>query len=232
MYEQIARFYDLVHADLTADVGFMLALAARCDGPVLELGCGSGRLLLPLARAGYVATGVDNSPAMLARARARLAGEAEAVQRRVILVEGEMTRFNLSAQSVPFALAVISYNTLMHLPPEQMQAALQHVGRYLGADGRLLLDLANPFAVASTPDDHTITLEKMLLDPETGDTIVLLASNRLDDVAQVLQVTWLYDVTPAGGGRCSARPCAPTTIISSLTRWSCCWMMRSMRWKR
>ncbi len=69
MYDQIARFYDLTHAELTADLPFVLQLASEAGGPILELGCGSGRLLLPLARAGHSVIGLDLSGAMLAMQR-------------------------------------------------------------------------------------------------------------------------------------------------------------------
>ena len=72
-YDRIARYYDLTHDRLTADVPFLLAQAAEAGGPVLEIGCGSGRLLVPLARAGQTITGVDRSAEMLARAEPRLA---------------------------------------------------------------------------------------------------------------------------------------------------------------
>ncbi|MEZ4518635.1 MAG: class I SAM-dependent methyltransferase [Chloroflexota bacterium] len=72
MYDRLSRYYDLSHAALVDDIPFRLDLAQKADGPVLELGCGSGRLLLPLARAGYEITGVDNSPAMLAMAERQL----------------------------------------------------------------------------------------------------------------------------------------------------------------
>ena len=74
-YDAIARYYDLSHQSLVEDIPFLLRVAAETGGPALELGCGSGRLLVPLARAGYAVTGVDNSPEMLARAELRLAGE-------------------------------------------------------------------------------------------------------------------------------------------------------------
>ena len=52
MYDRLSRYYDLSHTALTDDIPFMLGLAAETGGPILELGCGSGRLLLPLAREG------------------------------------------------------------------------------------------------------------------------------------------------------------------------------------
>jgi SAM-dependent methyltransferase len=197
MYEAIAPFYDLIHADLTADITFLLSLAAETGGPILELGSGTGRLLLPLARAGYQVTGLDSSPAMLERARQRLAQEAEAVRARVTLVEGDMTSFKLDGR---FPLAVIPYNTLMHLSPPQATAAFRQVATHLEKDGRLFLDVANPLAVAQTPNDRLLTLEHCMTEPETGRMLVLTASTRVDPGDQTLHITWFYDTSPAGGG--------------------------------
>jgi ubiquinone/menaquinone biosynthesis C-methylase UbiE len=122
MYDSIARFYDLTHASLTADLPFVLQLAAATNAPMLELGCGSGRLLLPLARAGHTVTGLDVSAGMLDRARARLAQEPTAVQQRVTLHLADMTNFTLPETS-PFGLIVIPYNTLLHLDTAQAIAA-------------------------------------------------------------------------------------------------------------
>jgi SAM-dependent methyltransferase len=66
--EALARYYDLDLRDDPGDLDLYLALAARTGGPVLELAAGSGRIAVPLAAAGYQVTGVDNDPAMLARA--------------------------------------------------------------------------------------------------------------------------------------------------------------------
>src|SRR5690606_41981516 len=93
MYEHIAPYYDQIHASFTEDVALVLALAGRVGRPVLELGCGSGRLLLPRARAGYQVTGLDNSPAMLALAREGLDREPGVVQQVVTLPEGDRIAF-------------------------------------------------------------------------------------------------------------------------------------------
>jgi len=200
MYDQIARFYDLTHAGLTADIDTILALAGQQGGPILELGCGSGRLLLPLARAGYAVTGVDNSVEMLARARRHLDAEPEAVQAQVTLVEADMESFKLAGHEGRFTLAIIAYNTLMHLATSEVKATFKRAARYLRAGGRLFLDLSNPLAVAQTPDDRSLTLERALPDPETGEIILQLSSNHLDEAAQTLYITWIYDVSPAAGG--------------------------------
>ncbi|MAT98221.1 MAG: methyltransferase type 12 [Anaerolineaceae bacterium] len=199
MYDQIARFYDLTHASLTDDLPFVLQLAADTDGPVLELGCGSGRLLLPLARAGHNVTGLDLSAGMLDRARARLAQEPTAVQQRVTLHQADMSNFTLP-EGAPFGLAVVPYNTLFHLDTAQALAMLRRVRTVLGGNGRLFIDTANPVDLANTPEDALLSLENVLTDPETGELIVHLASNRLDSANQTLHITWIYDVSAPNGG--------------------------------
>lgn len=199
MYDHIARFYDLTHASLTADLPLVLQLASATDGSILELGCGSGRLLLPLARAGHSVTGLDLSQGMLDRARAAVAQEATAVQRRITLYQADMTRFALPSAPT-FGLAMIPYNTLLHLDTAQALATLRQVRACLGENGRLFIDLANPVDIASTPEDALLSLENVLTDPETGELIVHLASNRLDTAAQTLQITWIYDVSAPNGG--------------------------------
>ncbi|MEI2607167.1 MAG: methyltransferase domain-containing protein [Candidatus Promineifilaceae bacterium] len=198
MYEQIASYYDLTHAQLVSDVGFVLALAGETRGRVLELGCGTGRLLLPLARAGYEVTGVDSSPAMLALAREKINRETEAVRGRVHLHQTDMTELGECGRD--YALILIPYNTFMHLSPRQADLTLRQIRRCLRPGGRLFIDLINPFAVAQTPNDHLVTLEHLFTDPATGHTVLQFARNHLDEAQQVLQITWIYDATPPQGG--------------------------------
>jgi len=197
-YSRLAPYYDLLHASLTEDIGFILALAARNRGPVLELGCGTGRVLLPLARAGCRVTGVDNSVAMLDRARRRLAKEPASVRDRVSLLAGDMTRAMLAPAT--FELAIVPYNTLMHLAPAEGAAAIRAIARQLRPGGCLFLDLANPFAVEQAAADRLLSLERILTDPESGATIVVLAASQLKQAAQLLNINWLFDASPAVGG--------------------------------
>ena len=99
MYEHIARFYDLSHDRLVDDIPFLLRQAAEAGGPVLEIGCGSGRLLVPLIRAGFDVTGIDSSPEMLARAELRLAAESPLVGDRARLIHGDIRTADLHGKS-------------------------------------------------------------------------------------------------------------------------------------
>ena len=198
MYDLIAPYYDLTHAQLTDDVGFLLWLARQGGGKVLELGCGTGRLLLPLARAGFVITGVDNSEAMLALAHQKLAQEDELVRGRITVLAADM--LNLSGCGRDFTLVIIPYNTFMHFPPPQAEMLLRQIKQCLAPGGQLFIDLINPYIVAQTPNDHLLTLEQTVTDPRNGHTVLQFSRHHLETVNQVLHITWIYDATPPRGG--------------------------------
>src|SRR5689334_10632334 len=109
----IGEMYDAVRIYQTRrDVEFWVDAARAAKGPVLELGCGTGRVLLPIARAGVEVTGLDRSRPMLDKARANLARENEAVRARVHLHEGDMRDFDLGRR---FALVLAPFRSFQHL---------------------------------------------------------------------------------------------------------------------
>lgn len=201
-YALIAAYYDAMHASLQDDVGLVLSLAAD-GGPILELGCGTGRLLLPVARAGYGIVGVDRSLSMLRYARERLQQEPPEVRERANLLCADMGQFALGQE--PFRLAMIPYNTLMHVDAAQLPVAFANIGRHLARDGQLFIDVVNPLAVEQTPNDHFLTLEKTFEDPRRGELVVVMASNELDAARQQLRITWIFDATPRQGGPITRR---------------------------
>ena len=211
MYDIIAHYYDITHAELTVDIPFILDLADQTSGNILELGCGSGRLLLPLAQAGHTITGVDNSAAMLTRARVRLDEESEVVQNRVTLIEADMTEFEISPRKSGghYTLIIIPYNTFLHLNPQQAKAALKQILKHLAPNGQLFIDLINPFAIAETADNEEFSFEGEYNDPESGNHLLQFASNRLDTETQTLHIKWAYDSAKPDGSR------AERTIVKS-----------------
>ena len=197
MYDQIAHFYDITHASLTADLPFILQLARDVGGEILECGCGSGRLLLPLAQAGHRCTGIDNSAEMLARAAERVSQLPEDVRNRITLQQADMTNFVV--KNGRFSLAIIPYNTLLHLNDQQTTAAFKQIQKHLAPHGTLFIDLINPFAIADTPDTADFSFEGEYTDPTNGNTILQFAANQLDETTQTLHIIWAYDVaTPDG----------------------------------
>lgn len=141
-YELIAELYDLEHADFEADIELLLNFAQVVGDPILELGCGSGRLLVPLAEAGFHVVGLDSSRPMLDRAERAIADAG--VEDRVTLFEGDMREAQL-APGGPFGLVIFSLNSLMHLTtPEDQRAALVAARESLDPRGQLIIDTLNP----------------------------------------------------------------------------------------
>jgi SAM-dependent methyltransferase len=214
-YTNLARYYDLENADFTEDLDLWLELAEAAGGPVLELGCGTGRVLLNLARRGYAVTGIDNAPEMLARLHARLnAASQRHLATPPVVVEARMEDFELPQR---FALAIMPYNTFMHLlTPEAQLGVLARVRRHLAPGGRLALDLPNP-GDAYAAQEQGLTLERTFADGER--TVQQFSSVALDRAGQLAHITWLYDATAPDGS-------VHRTIVPLTLRYTCPGEMR------
>jgi SAM-dependent methyltransferase len=146
-YATTAEFYDHVMPYQTRqDVAFFVEAAQISGGPVLEVGCGTGRVLIPIARAGMAITGIDLSPYMLDICQRRLAQEPADVQSRIQIDQADMRDFDLGQT---FKLITIPFRPFQHLiEVEDQIACLRCIHRHLAADGRFILDLFNPFLPA------------------------------------------------------------------------------------
>jgi ubiquinone/menaquinone biosynthesis C-methylase UbiE len=153
-YGAAAEYYDYVPAYAErADVTFFVDAARDSGGPVLEVGCGTGRVLLPTARAGIEITGLDLSHNMLSVLRERLTAEEPETQARVRLVEGDMRDFDLGQT---FPLVTIPFRPFQHLVSvEEQMACLGTILRHLQPGGRLILDLFNPSLPALMDDSRS-----------------------------------------------------------------------------
>ncbi|MGH2522591.1 MAG: class I SAM-dependent methyltransferase [Anaerolineales bacterium] len=203
-YDLLAHYYDLENADFAEDLDFWLGLAEEHGGPVLELGCGTGRVLLNLARRGHDVTGVDNSPEMLARLEAKLAQKGVG-QNAPTVIQGSMSDFSTAQR---FRLAIMPFNTFMHmLTLEEQIAALANIRRHLQPGSVLALDMPNP-GEAYMAQEHGLTLERTFADGER--TVQQFSSEAIDRSSQLARITWLYDsVGPQGDVR---RTIVPLTL--------------------
>lgn len=188
-FDQIARFYDYEYQDFEADIPMYLGFAERVGGPILELACGTGRALIPLAQAGFEITGVDISEAMLAIAR-RKAVQAN-VAERIALVQADIRDFTLDRE---FHMAFCAVNSFMHLTtlPDQL-AALRCWHRHLRPGGLLILDLFPPFPDELREDDGRLIVQGVWEEPETGITIVKQYTREANLAEQTLHIRFFYD---------------------------------------
>jgi SAM-dependent methyltransferase len=196
-WQRFAHWYDLDQGIFEDDIPLYLGLAERTGSPILELGCGTGRLVLALAQAGHQVTGVEREPAMLARAeeKVRLAGQA--VAGGVALVPADFQTLELPER---YRMAILAVNTWMDLPgPAEQAHVLQVVARHLEPGGLLVLDLCHPHPAALAPAEGGLVLEKVLTDPETGIQAHKFVARQVDYAQQILRATFFYDEIDARG---------------------------------
>ena len=181
-----------------ADIAFYVAQAKAARGPILELGCGTGRILLPIARAGCTITGIDSSPAMLERCRANLDNEQKAVQACVTLKQQTLLDLDLGKS---FPLAIAPFRVFQHLTKvEDQLRALAGIHRHLEPGGRLVFDVFNPdFArlVGADGQEHDETGEIMLPDGRSFHRTYRIV--RVHWSLQTSDSELIYYVTPRPG---------------------------------
>lgn len=199
-YAAVAEYYDYVTPYASrGDVGFYVEEARASRGPVLEIGCGTGRVLIPTARAGVGVVGLDASARMLDRCREFLADEPEVVRRRVQLVEGDMRSFALEER---FPLVTIPFRPFQHmLSVEDQLACLTTIHRHLTDDGRLVFDLFNPSleALVNRQLEQEIAEGEPFGMPDGRRVARSFRIVSADRFAQVNQVELIYDVTHTDG---------------------------------
>ncbi len=188
-------YYDKIYRSRTTDVDYYVGVLAAQSGAVLELGAGSGRVTLALARSGIKVTAVDASEGMLASLQARLSRESRDVQRRVTIVHGDMRNVELGAT---FSRVIAPFNTVLHLYTlADVTGFFDTVKRHLRPRGTLVFDYATPRV-----QDLGLNPEKWfkggtLVDPDSKRRVRYAERFHYSPQRQVLS-TWLQ-FTPVDG---------------------------------
>jgi ubiquinone/menaquinone biosynthesis C-methylase UbiE len=194
------RAYDAFYAagapPIAGDIAFYDRLAQATGGPVLELGCGTGRIALALAQAGLSVTGVDVSAGMLAVAR-RKSERLAAAASRCLFVEGDMARLDLGRR---FGMAFIAFRSFQHLlTVDEQRATLTGVRRHLRPDGQLAVHLFDPrFDLLA--DENPPAIRQSGIDPATQRRYAgeILHTGR-DYLNQIRRDLWRYAETDLNG---------------------------------
>jgi SAM-dependent methyltransferase len=193
-YRISAKHYDdayAVKADLT-DLPFYLELAKRIGGPVLEIACGTGRILLPTASAGIEIHGLDNSSNMLRILKNHLAERPAGVQQRVSLFEGDMRNFSLPHK---YPLVTMPFRSMQHMHTVRDQvAALGAAASHLSREGLLALDVFYPKydGMFSRFGEEILELE---WSPKTDPSKIVrryFRKDSLDKIHQTFTVTFIF----------------------------------------
>jgi SAM-dependent methyltransferase len=175
--------YHAHHARHTEDLAFWLALAAQQGEPILELGCGTGRVLTALAQAGYKVFGLDHDAHMLAVIRDHL---PEGIKAPVF--QADLARFGLG---ISFALILVPCNTWSTLTPDARRAALVTVFDHLDPGGLFAASIPNPALLRRQPKHSEAEVEDDFIHPLTGNPVQV--STGWERAGQVFHLEWLYD---------------------------------------
>jgi len=193
-YSIISKYYDSAYAkkaDLV-DVPFYVELAEQAGGPVLEIACGTGRVMLPAARKGIEIHGVDNSAPMLAVLREHVAKESPEVQRRVHLYQGDMREFRLGRE---FPLVMIPFRPMQHmLTVDDQVSALQTEAAHLGPGGTLAFDVFYPKYEVMWEKVGEEVLELEWTSPEDPSLTVrrYFRKESVDKIRQIFYFTFIF----------------------------------------
>src|SRR5258706_2387012 len=193
-YDLIAPFYDSEHAQFDEDLDLYRNFAELCSGSLLELACGSGRLLLPLAREGHTLTGVDTSERMLALAQARL--QEEHLSSRVTLVQQDMCTLRLPQK---YSLAFIALGSFAHLTTRKaQQQALAAVRAHLTKGGTFIVDISNTDARYLEQMSGQLLLQGSW-QRDDGSLLTHMVSPASSHIQHLLELTHFYDQHVQGG---------------------------------
>ena len=199
-YEFGAEFYDhVVPYRNRQDIDFYIDMAKASAGPVLELGCGTGRVLIPVARAGVEITGMDAAPRMLDICRKKVCGEPAEVRERIVVLRGDMLSFNYARD---FNLITVPFRAFQHLiTAEEQLECLRSVHAALKPGGTFILDLFNP-DLSRLVDDRYLTegeAEPEFTMPDGRKVVRTSRAVKRDTFTQVQDIELIYNVTHPDG---------------------------------
>lgn len=193
-------YYSSAYRNRHHDVAYYSALAVENGGPVLEYGCGNGRISLPLARAGLQVTGVDRSQPMLADLRAKLRAEPRAVRQRLRLHCRDMRALSLRRR---FPLVLCTFNTLLHLYTRQdFEQFFARVRRHLVTRrGRFVFDTTMPDPDELRRDPSRSYGWPRFRHATSGEIVSYRERFQYDPLRQVLLVTMEFEPRSRPGAR-------------------------------
>jgi SAM-dependent methyltransferase len=183
------ELYSQLHDSRTHDLPHYQALARAALGDILEIGAGTGRVTMTLARAGHRVVAVERDRAMLSSLEARLLGEPEGVQARVTLVAGDATQLDLRRR---FPLVICTFNAIAHQHSfDALRRLLEGVRRHLEPRGVFAFDSSIPNRRSL---DGASGYVPWFRHPRNGQPCRAVESTRYDPCSEVLEIA--MTITP------------------------------------
>lgn len=186
-----SALYDLEYADHTEDITYYQRLAGDLPGPILELGCGTGRLTLPMVRVGATVDGVDLSPSMLAGLRTKLETQPSTAD-RLRLFQGDFRDLPEGLRN-RYAAVFWPFNALHHCRSElDVLATLRGALDRLAPEGLVALDVYLPDRELYDRDPEATYEHRIFKDPRTGLPLHTWEQGWWDEDARTHHVVYTY----------------------------------------
>ena len=174
--------YDVIYSGIRDDIPFWVELARAARGPSLEIGCGTGRVMIPVLEAGAEVDGLDLDAGMLSH----LEHKVRALGRKVRLLRSDMRDFTMPRR---YALVMAPFRVFMHLVSTDDQLrTLRCVREHLEPGGAFVFNLFYPNLASIVTHDGERRLSIETTDPETGRVVEVYDVSRYDRVAQIVRV--------------------------------------------
>lgn len=183
--DPIPLIFHTHHTQHNEDIPFWLELASEQGDPILELGCGTGRVIVSLAQAGYRTFGLDREAGMLAFLRKNHSPE---ILSGVHVFLADLAAFHLGRQ---FPLILLPCNTLSTLSVKTRKETLALISQHLSPGGLFAASLPNPAQLARLPDYGETEFEESIDHPSSGDPVQI--SSEWEKSGENLLLRWHYD---------------------------------------
>jgi len=195
-YDRIdAELYDTYATGIEGDLDFYLEEAKNAGSPVLELGCGTGRILIPIAQAGIDIMGLDRSTKMLSIAEEKITHLPGEIQNRIQLIQGDMRDFSLDRS---FNLILIPFRAFLHLlTSEDQRLALKRIHEHLVEGGLLALNIFDPcLSIIAAHMGSLGQARKKITEikhPASGNKVIQWDSRKYDLENQIIDEYFIFE---------------------------------------
>ena len=195
-FDEWAEIYDSVYSYVRDDIPFYVEEAKKAGSPVLELGCGTGRVAIPIARAGVDIVGLDSSTGMLKEAQRKLQVPDD-LAGRLTLVEADMREFSLDRK---FGLVLIPFRGFLSLLTVGDEArTLTRIKQHLAPGGKLAFNIFVPDLNMLVQAGDIPYYFRDVTDPETGTRYVLWHQSSYDNHNQIVNARTTMEELDDGG---------------------------------